>query len=170
MLLPPILLVGLDDAAATSLIALLRRIGLANPTLVCGQADAAPALLEGTASSRLPVVVLASRAASGGDGLYEAVAAASATVAAHFRYLETVAAWLSRRGLPSAAARRYVADVFAALAGELATPDADFSALAHAHATPGGLNEQFARDLAAAGTYDAVEAGLDAVLDRIAWR
>ena len=69
MLLPPILLVGLDDAAAASLIALLRRIGLANPTLVCAQADAAPALLEGTASSRLPVVVLASRAASGGDGL-----------------------------------------------------------------------------------------------------
>ena len=101
---------------------------------------------------------------------YEAVAAASATVAAHFRYLETVADWLSRRGLPSAAARRYVADVFAALSSELDTPDADFSALAHAHATPGGLNEQFARDLAAAGTYDAVEAGLDAVLDRIARR
>ncbi len=99
---------------------------------------------------------------------YEAVAAASATVAAHFRYLETVAAWLSRRGIATPAARRYVADVFAALAGELDTPDADFSALAHAHATPGGLNEQFARDLAAAGTYDAVEAGLDAVLARIA--
>ena len=101
---------------------------------------------------------------------YEAVAAASATVAAHFRYLETVADWLSRRGIATAAARRYVADVFAGLAGELDTPDADFSTLAHAHATPGGLNEQFARDLAAAGTYDAVEAGLDAVLVRIVGR
>src|SRR5688500_7894015 len=64
MLLPPILLVGLDDAAAASLIALLRRIGLANPTIVCALAETAPALLEGTASSRLPIVVLASGSTS----------------------------------------------------------------------------------------------------------
>jgi len=44
----------------------------------------------------------------------------------------------------------------------------DFAALAQAHTTPGGLNEQFARDLDAAGTYAAVQAGLDAVLTRIA--
>ena len=64
-------------------------------------------------------------------------------------------------------ARRYVADTFAALSGELNAPDPDFSALAQAHTTPGGLNEQFARDLDAAGTYDAVQVGLDAVLARI---
>ena len=97
---------------------------------------------------------------------YEAVAAASATVAAHFRYLGTIADWLTERGIAGPEARRYVADTFAALSGELAHPDADFSALARAHATPGGLNEQFAHDLGEAGTYDAVRTGLDAVLSR----
>lgn len=72
------------------------------------------------------------------------------------------------RSIPAAAARRYVADTFAALSGELDSPGADFAALAQAHTTPGGLNEQFARDLDAAGTYDAVQAGLDALLARIA--
>lgn len=99
---------------------------------------------------------------------YESVAAASATVAAYFRYLGTIADWLGDRGIPAGEARRYVADTFAALADELGSPEADFAALADAHATPGGLNEQLARDLAGAGVYDAVRAGLDAVLARIA--
>ena len=98
---------------------------------------------------------------------YESVSAASATVAAYFRYLGTIADWLSAHGVPSAAARRYVADTFAALASELDAPEVDFAALAQAHTTPGGLNEQLARDLEAAGTYDAVRAGLDALLVRI---
>jgi pyrroline-5-carboxylate reductase len=99
---------------------------------------------------------------------YESVSAASATVAAYFRYLGTIADWLCGHGIPTDAARRYVADTFAALSGELDSPGADFAALARAHTTPGGLNEQFARDLEAAGTYDAVQLGLDAVLARIA--
>ncbi|WP_087871896.1 NAD(P)-binding domain-containing protein [Arthrobacter globiformis] len=101
---------------------------------------------------------------------FESVSAASGTVAAYFRYLGTIAGWLSDRGVPSAAARRYVADTFAALSGELESPGADFAALAQAHTTPGGLNEQFARHLEAAGTYDAVQTGLDAVLARITRR
>lgn len=97
---------------------------------------------------------------------YESVAAASATVAAHFRYLGTIADWLTDHGIAGCEARRYVADTFAALSGELGQPGADFVALADAHATPGGLNEQFARDLGDAGVYDAVRTGLDAVLAR----
>ncbi|MFC7494986.1 MULTISPECIES: NAD(P)-binding domain-containing protein [unclassified Nocardioides] len=101
---------------------------------------------------------------------YESVAAASATVAAHFRYLGTIADWLTARGIPQGEARRYVADTFAALSGELGEAEVDFADLAGAHATPGGLNEQFARDLGEAGVYDAVRAGLDAILARIAPR
>lgn len=99
---------------------------------------------------------------------YESVAAASATVAAHFRYLAAIADWLADRGIPGPEARRYVADTFAALAGELGSPEVDFAMLARAHTTPGGLNEQFARDLVRAGVYDEVRAGLDSVLARIA--
>jgi pyrroline-5-carboxylate reductase len=98
---------------------------------------------------------------------YEAIGAASATVASYFRYLGTIADWLIDHGIPQTEARRYVADTFAALSGELGHPEADFVALASAHATSGGLNEQLARDLTEAGVYDAVRAGLDAVLSRI---
>ena len=69
---------------------------------------------------------------------YESVAAASATVAAYFRYLGTIADWLSGHGIPTAAARRYVADTFAALSGELDSPDPDFAALAQATPRPEG--------------------------------
>jgi pyrroline-5-carboxylate reductase len=99
---------------------------------------------------------------------FESIAAASATVAAYFGYLGAIAGWLGDRGIPQDDARRYVAATFAALAGELGAPDPDFTALANAHATPGGLNEQFARDLGEAGVYDEVRIGLDGVLRRIA--
>ena len=98
---------------------------------------------------------------------FESIAAASATVAAYFGYLGAIAGWLDSRGIPEDDARRYVAATFAALASELGAPDPDFAELANAHATPGGLNEQFARDLGEAGVYDAVRTGLDAVLARI---
>ncbi|MBT8159739.1 MULTISPECIES: hypothetical protein [Arthrobacter] len=47
------------------------------------------------------------------------------------------------------------------------TEEVDFAALARAHSTEGGLNEQFARHLASKGTFAAVGEGLDAVLDRL---
>ena len=70
----------------------------------------------------------------------ESVTAASATVAAYFRYLGTIADWLSGHGIPPASARAYVADTFAALSDELDSAGVDFAALTQAHITPGGLN------------------------------
>jgi len=58
MLLPPILVVGLDAETARPLIQLLARIGLANPTLVRTLPEDAASFLSGCATSRLPVVVL----------------------------------------------------------------------------------------------------------------
>jgi pyrroline-5-carboxylate reductase len=101
------------------------------------------------------------------EAAYESIAAASATVAAYFGYLGAIAGWLTSRGIAEDGARRYVAATFAALSGELGAPDPDFGELANAHATPGGLNEQFARDLGEAGVYDAVRDGLDAILARL---
>jgi pyrroline-5-carboxylate reductase len=60
-----------------------------------------------------------------------------------------------------------VADTFAALSGELGSSDLDFRALAAAHSTPGGLNEQFSRGLEAAGARSAVRRELDELLARI---
>lgn len=98
---------------------------------------------------------------------FDAVVGASATVAAYFDHLGTITAWLADRGVATADAARYVAATFASLTDELSRPEVDFAALAQAHTTPGGLNEQFARDLQQAGIPDAVRRGLDRIHARI---
>lgn len=99
---------------------------------------------------------------------YESVSAASATVEAYFHYLGAVADWLSAHGIDGKDARRYVAATFSELSEEMNTDDVDFGALARAHTSEGGLNEQFARHLASTGTFTAISEGLDAVLARLA--
>jgi DNA-binding response OmpR family regulator len=69
MLLPPILVVGLDADTAQPLIQLLTRIGLANPTLVRTLPEDAATFLSGCATSRLPVIVLACASPGVADGL-----------------------------------------------------------------------------------------------------
>ena len=69
MLLPPILVVGLDAGTAQPLIQLLLRIGLANPTLVRTLPEDAASFLSGCATSRLPVVVLACASPGVAEGL-----------------------------------------------------------------------------------------------------
>jgi DNA-binding response OmpR family regulator len=69
MVLPPILVVGLDADAAQPLIQLLTRIGLANPTLVRTLPEDAATFLSGCATSRLPVVVLACASPGVAEGL-----------------------------------------------------------------------------------------------------
>jgi pyrroline-5-carboxylate reductase len=46
----------------------------------------------------------------------------------------------------------------------------DFAEEARDHATAGGINEQFLRDLEQARVFEAVEGGLDRVLERLAGR
>jgi pyrroline-5-carboxylate reductase len=98
---------------------------------------------------------------------FDAIVAAAATVAAYFDHLGTITAWLVDRGVAADDAGRYVAATFASLTDELSRPEVDFAALAAAHTTPGGLNEQFAGDLRAAGLPEAVRRGLDRILARI---
>lgn len=98
---------------------------------------------------------------------FDAVVGASATVAAYFDYLGTITSWLADRGVATADAGRYVAATFASLTDELSRPEVDFAALAQAHTTPGGLNEQFAGDLEQVGLADAVRRGLDRIHARV---
>ncbi|WP_161884083.1 NAD(P)-binding domain-containing protein [Deinococcus alpinitundrae] len=99
---------------------------------------------------------------------FEALSASTATVAALLNYLGTVAAWLTGAGVPAPLASRYVAAVFSGVLNPLQTAaEVDFGKLAHNHQTPGGLNEQFLGVLKQAGTFRAVERGLDQVLERL---
>jgi pyrroline-5-carboxylate reductase len=100
---------------------------------------------------------------------FEALAASTATLAAHFRYLGTIAAWLESQGIPASAATHYVASTFAGLA-EATRSGAPFEELAREAATPGGVNEQFLRELEESGTFERVNAGLERILDRLRGR
>ena len=100
------------------------------------------------------------------EAAYEALIVPSATVAAHLEVLAALATWVAERGVPEAEARSYVAALYAGVADRL-THDPDFGALSAEAATPGGLNELYARRLREAGTLAAVAAGLDAVAARL---
>jgi pyrroline-5-carboxylate reductase len=97
---------------------------------------------------------------------FEALAASSATIAAHFAYLNAISRWLELQDIPAPAATRYVASMFAGLA-EPTQSGERFEDLAHEHATPGGINEQFRNELEQAGLFEAVSLGLQRVLDRL---
>lgn len=101
---------------------------------------------------------------------FEATSASTATIAAHFAYLNTICQWLITQGVSDTAARRHLAATFAGLASNLRGQEPDFRALARDHATPGGINEQFLGLLEQAHVFDAVDVGLNRVLDRLASR
>ena len=100
----------------------------------------------------------------------EATSASTATVSAHFAYLNAICQWLIAQGVTETAARRQVAATFAGLAAQLHDGAADFAELARDHATRGGINEQFLGVLEQARVFDTVGTGLDRVLDRLTRR
>jgi len=93
----------------------------------------------------------------------DATSAASATVATYFAYLQTIAAWLAATGVDPQQAQRLIASVFAGASAEL-VESSDFGALAKQHATPGGQNERLVTAMRAAGVFETLTAGLDALL------
>jgi pyrroline-5-carboxylate reductase len=98
---------------------------------------------------------------------YEALSATSATLAGFFEYLSTQSDWLEARGISPTDARRYVAATYAGALSTVSGP-ADFAELASEYATPGGVNDQVARELRGAGAYDTLRRALDHALGRLA--
>lgn len=101
------------------------------------------------------------------ESSFNLFSASTATVAAHFAYLGRISDWLAARGIAPVEARRYVAAMFGELAASLQTADPDFQRLAREHATPGGINEQFARIMTGQGVWKTVDQGLDQVRHRL---
>jgi pyrroline-5-carboxylate reductase len=101
---------------------------------------------------------------------FEATSASTATIAAHFAYLNAICRWLIAQGVAETAARQQVAATFAGLASQLRGHVSDFAEAARDHATAGGTNEQFLGVLEQARVFDAVEDGLNRVLERLAKR
>lgn len=101
---------------------------------------------------------------------FDHFSASTATIAAHFLYLNQISDWLAAHGVAQSEARHYVAAMFAEIAASLHGQHSDFGELMREHATPGGINELFCRVVTEEGVWTAVDAGLDRVRHALAER
>ncbi|KAA6459236.1 NADP oxidoreductase [Acidobacteria bacterium AB60] len=97
-----------------------------------------------------------------------AIGAASSVVASYFAFADSVTSWLVQRGLSAHPARDYVSRMLPSLQEAAAhAPGLGFRAMATAHATPGGLNEQILRHLESQGLFHRIHDALDEVMLRV---
>lgn len=99
-------------------------------------------------------------------GVFDAMSASTATIAAHFAYLGAISGWLVRHGLPSGEATAYVAAMYEGLLPALQSGEG-FDRLARDHATRGGTNELFLAHLSGGAVCDSIDQGLDKVFQRL---
>jgi pyrroline-5-carboxylate reductase len=99
---------------------------------------------------------------------FEALVACSAEMAAFFELLQACMKFMMDCGVPVESARQYSASLFGALGNTaLCRHELTFEQLAHEHTTPGGINEQLARELAEAGVFMAHKQCLERILARL---
>jgi pyrroline-5-carboxylate reductase len=99
---------------------------------------------------------------------FEAICAATATIASYFAFNDTVARWLAQNSIPESMARDYVGRmVFGLTTGAVDAPERSFQSLASQHTTIGGINEQFLKHMVERGLLANVSSGLDVILQRI---
>ncbi|GAA1515501.1 NAD(P)-binding domain-containing protein [Brevibacterium permense] len=94
---------------------------------------------------------------------FSTLSAVTATMSAHFAFLQTITAWLVDRGWDQADADHFIRGQFIGLGTTLDQSEAPIADLVAAHETPGGLNEQVNRDW----MDDTNRANLAAALDRV---
>lgn len=99
---------------------------------------------------------------------FDAMSAATATVASYLAFIERIASWLARQGVQESKAREYIGRVFLGVTTTAVDPaQISFQSLAANHATAGGINEQFLKHMVEHGLLTNVSDGLDAILRRI---
>ena len=98
---------------------------------------------------------------------FDLMGAGSALMGSYFGILEVAAGWLVERGLPEAAAKDYMAGLFANLGLVAEGSGKPFSALREEYSTRGGLNEQLFRVFGEEGGVEALRSALDRVLVRV---
>ena len=129
-----------------------------SPTAIC---PADPAALDLFAELGTVLPVEAERE-------FDAICATTATIASYFAFVERIASWLTQQGVPESKARDYIGRLFFGLTTTaVEAPERSFQSFAANHATAGGINEQFLKDLVERGLLTSVSEALDAVLHRI---
>lgn len=98
---------------------------------------------------------------------FDLLAVGSALMGSYFGLLEVAQDWLVERGLPKAAAKDYMAGLFADLGRVAEGSGKGFGALREEYSTRGGLNEQVFRVFGEEGGVQALRSALDQVLVRV---
>jgi pyrroline-5-carboxylate reductase len=98
---------------------------------------------------------------------FDLLAVGSALMGSYFGLLEVAEGWLVERGLPRAAAKEYMAGLFANLGRVAEGSGKEFAALREEFSTKGGLNEQMFRVFGEEGGVDALRTALGQVLARV---
>ncbi|TKC78098.1 pyrroline-5-carboxylate reductase [Trinickia terrae] len=104
------------------------------------------------------------------EGKFDALSAATATMASFYAVLEAQASWLVRQGLRYEDARAFLSGYCVGLAHGTTRTAQPFSLMAESCMTPGGINEQVHAELSQRGTYAHYGDALGRVLDRIEGR
>lgn len=104
-------------------------------------------------------------------GEFLALWALTALLAPYYGFAAAAADWAAKYGARPESAAAFAVGTFHALAAIADRPGAEPPSELAKHAqTPGGLNEQVVRELAAMGWFDAVGAALDGILKRLQGR
>jgi pyrroline-5-carboxylate reductase len=161
---------GISIAALRELVAPAQNVARAIPLPSVAAREGATPIFPSTQAAQALFDRLGTSIAIPHEAAFEATSASTATIAAHFAYLNAICRWLVAQGVTQSSARRQVAASFAGLAAQLRGQESDFAELARDHATAGGINEQFLGVLEQARVFDAVDTGLDRVLERLTRR
>jgi pyrroline-5-carboxylate reductase len=161
------LMAGVPNDELASLVAPASDIARAIPLPPVGRRAGVTPVHPGTAAARALFDRLGGSSDVETAGAFEAMSAATGTIAAHLRYVAVISSWLSDQGVAPEQAARYVRSVFANVGGTLGSSDGDLNELARAHATPGGINERFSAMLEQAGVFDTVRQSLQVIYRRL---
>lgn len=156
---------GVPHGELKPLVAPARDIARVIPMPAVGRRAGITPVHPGTAAALALFGALGEAIAVADVGQFEAMSAATGTVAAHLRYVAAITGWLSGQGVPPGEAERYIRSIFADVGTGLVGASGNLDTLARAHATPGGINERFAAMLADHGVFDAVGRSLQDIYD-----
>ena len=101
------------------------------------------------------------------ETLFSTLSAVTATMSAHFAFLNTITAWLVDRGWDQADADHFIRGQFVGLGTTLAETSGPIADLVAAHETPGGLNELVNREWMDETNRANLSAMLDTVFERV---
>ncbi|WP_298852207.1 pyrroline-5-carboxylate reductase [uncultured Ruegeria sp.] len=100
---------------------------------------------------------------------FDAFATASALMGTYFGVMETASGWMQSKGIVQQDSQGYLSGVFLGLAQAASeNSNTSFETLRADHSTPAGLNAQLYDVFSEAGGPDALKAGLDSVMRRLA--